>query len=97
MSAFGSGHDIRILGSSPTSGSLVDGESASPSAPPPFQAHPLSLSEINEKGKYFKNLIKKLKALCCNSYDPGYYIWISAKKIYKLCLKEKNIYKKPEV
>ena len=43
-SAFGSGHDPRVLGSSPTSGSLLSRESASlsPCAPPPACA--LSLS-----------------------------------------------------
>ena len=45
---FGSGHDLRVVGSSPTSGSGLSGESAwdslspSPSALPP--AHALSLS-----------------------------------------------------
>ena len=43
-----SGHDPRVLGSSPKSGSLLSGESASPSpsAPPPAFAfmHSLSLS-----------------------------------------------------
>ena len=34
VSAFGSGHDPRVLGWSPTSGSLLSRQSASPSAPP---------------------------------------------------------------
>ena len=39
-SDFGSAHDLRILGSSPTSNSLLSGESASPSpfVPPPARA-----------------------------------------------------------
>ena len=40
--AFGSGHDPGVPGSSPASGSLLGGESASPSAPPP--SHVLALS-----------------------------------------------------
>ena len=44
VSAFSSGHDLRVLGSSPASGSLLSGESASPSAPdPPHLVHALSL------------------------------------------------------
>ena len=35
-SAFSSGHDPGVLGSSPLSGSLLSGESAPPSAPPLF-------------------------------------------------------------
>ena len=35
MSAFGSGQDLRVLGSSPTSASLLSGMPASPSAMPP--------------------------------------------------------------
>ena len=46
VSAFSSGHDIRVLGFSPTWGSLLHEESASPSAPPPACA--LSLSQINK-------------------------------------------------
>ena len=38
---FGSGNDLKAMGSSPTWGFLLNGESASPSAPPP--AHALSL------------------------------------------------------
>ena len=38
-SAFGSGHDSRVLGSSPASGSQLSEEPASPSAPPPPYAH----------------------------------------------------------
>ena len=51
-SAFGSGHDLRVLGSSPKSGSLLNGESASPpsSAASPACAVSVSLSlcQINE-------------------------------------------------
>jgi len=45
-SAFGSGHDLRVLGSSPMLGSLLSGESASPSlsASPPAYVLSLSLS-----------------------------------------------------
>ena len=39
---FGSGHDLKVLGLSPVSGSLLIGESASPAARPPARA--LSLS-----------------------------------------------------
>ena len=53
---FNSGHDLRILGSSPTSGSLLSGEFASPSpfARPPAHARVL----IN---KIFKNYKEKRK------------------------------------
>ena len=37
--AFGSGHDLRILGSSPTSSFLLSRESASPSASPHPHVH----------------------------------------------------------
>ena len=39
-SALGSGHDLKVLGSSPESGSLLSGESVcpSPSTPPPTHA-----------------------------------------------------------
>ena len=43
--AFGSSHDPRVLGSSPALGSLLSGESASPSAPcPALVLYTLSLS-----------------------------------------------------
>ena len=42
VSAFSSGRDLRVLGSSPVPGSLLSGESAFPSAPAP--AHVLSCS-----------------------------------------------------
>jgi len=42
--AFGSGHDPGVPGSSPTSGSLLSGESASPSDSLPSHALPHSLS-----------------------------------------------------
>ena len=53
MSAFGSGHDLRVLGWSPVSRSILSGESASstPFAAPPADA--LSLSP-KQKIKYFK-------------------------------------------
>ena len=44
LSALGSGHDSGVLGSNPASGSLLSGESASPSAPSLAHAHSLSLS-----------------------------------------------------
>ena len=44
-SAFGSGHDLRVLGLSPMSGSLLSGEPASSS--PPLLPN-LSLSQINK-------------------------------------------------
>ena len=43
-SAFGSGRDPRVLGSSPTSGSLLSGASASPSASASPPAYTLSVS-----------------------------------------------------
>ena len=43
-SAFGSGHDLRVLGWSPVSGSLLSGESASPSPSDPPPAHACSLA-----------------------------------------------------
>jgi len=44
--------DLRIMGSSPTPGSPLGGESASPSDPPPAQALPLSqMTEWNLKKK----------------------------------------------
>ena len=42
MAAFGSGHDLRVLGLSPMSGSLLSREPASPSVP--YLAHVLSLA-----------------------------------------------------
>ena len=50
VSAFGSGQDLRVLGSSPMSGSLLNGESSSPSpsAPPLACVLSLSLSQINK-------------------------------------------------
>ena len=48
MSAFGSGHDLRVLGSSPTSGSLLSRESASPSASAPSPSHALALFLSNK-------------------------------------------------
>ena len=50
MSAFGSDHDAGILGSSPTSGSLLSGESIS--TPPP--THALSLFLSNKQIKSLK-------------------------------------------
>ena len=53
-SALGSGHALKVLGSSPMLGSLFSGESASPSpsAPPLARllehAHPRSRSMINK-------------------------------------------------
>ena len=52
-SAFSSGHDLRVLGLSPSSGSLLSGESASPSAPHPPHVLSLTFSQIN------KNFFKK--------------------------------------
>ena len=50
-SAFGSGHDLRVLGWSPTSGSLLSRKSTCPSLSLPLLI--LSLSPIN---KIFKNI-----------------------------------------
>jgi len=55
-SAFSSGHDLRVLGLSPVSGSLLSGESASLSVLPPAR----SLSQIN---KILKNKTKQNKTL----------------------------------
>ena len=47
MSVFGSGHDLGVLGSSPTLGSLLSEEPVSPSpspAVPPAYEHTFSLS-----------------------------------------------------
>jgi len=49
-SAFGSGHDLGFLGSSPTLGSLLGGESASPS-PSTLLLLPVSLSQKKKKKK----------------------------------------------
>ena len=46
LSAFGSGHDPRVLGLSPASGYLLGGESASP--PPILCSFSLSLSQMNK-------------------------------------------------
>ena len=53
VSALGSGHDPRVLGSSPTLGSLLTGGSASlfPSAPP-------SACDLSLSNKYIKSLKK---------------------------------------
>ena len=49
MSAFSLGHDPGVLGSSPISGSLLSGESASPSpSPPQLVLSPLSYSIIRD-------------------------------------------------
>jgi len=56
VSAFGSGHNLRVLGSSPTSGSLFSGESASPSPFAPLP-HLFSLSLSNKSFFFF---LKKL-------------------------------------
>ena len=50
LSAFGSGHDPGVWGSSPASGSLLIGESASPSPSAPPSAHALSHS-LSQKNK----------------------------------------------
>ena len=64
-----SGHDLRVLGSSPKSGSLLSGEPASPSpsAAPPACA--LSLSLPNKEIKYFKNPIIIDCLLCAGHYS----------------------------
>ena len=46
VSAFGSGHDPRVLGWSPASGSLLSGEPAFPSPSLSSATHPLS--QINK-------------------------------------------------
>ena len=56
MSAFGLGHDLGVLGSSPASGSLLSGEPASPSPSAPPPAHALCLSN--------KKTIFKIKTKC---------------------------------
>jgi len=70
VTAFGSGHDPGVPGSSPASGSLLSGESASPPDPPPSPAlyHSLSLS-INKFKNLFKKLIKITNLEKCN-FDP---------------------------
>ena len=63
VSAFGSGHDLRVPGSSPASGSLLSGESASLWPPAPFLLI-LILSLSNTYIKYFlKNEIWKAMTL----------------------------------
>ena len=67
-----SGHDPRVLGSSPTSSSLISEESASPSAPPPAPALSPSLLLRRSPGDShaFKNL---------GSGMPGWFSgWASA-------------------
>ena len=57
MSAFGSGHDLRVLGSSLVLGFLLSRESSSPSAPPqPHSAFALSQIKIL-KSLFLKDLI----------------------------------------
>ena len=46
-SAFGSGHGLRVPGSSPTSGSLLSGEPASPSLLASLPTYDLLLSVTN--------------------------------------------------
>ena len=63
--AFSSGHDPEVLGSSPTSGSLLSGESASPSAPAPVLSLAHSVSWINktlniDSTQNSKNLVIKI-------------------------------------
>ena len=45
---FGSGHDPGVPGLSPALGSLLSGESASPSAPHPACVHSMYISQINK-------------------------------------------------
>ena len=56
-SAFGLGHDLRVLKWSPMLGSLLHGESASPSpsaSAPPIHSFTLYLSQINKSNVFFK-------------------------------------------
>ena len=48
VTAFGSGHDLGVLGLSPVLGSQLHGESTSPSDLLPSQALSHSLSQINK-------------------------------------------------
>lgn len=62
VSAFGSGHDLRVQGLSPTSGSLLSRKPASPSpsTSPPAHVLSLSFSQINNTLKiFFKNVDQK--------------------------------------
>jgi len=59
VSAFGSGPDFRVLGSSPASGSLLSREFASPSSSPlvlSAPSHALDLSQIKS--------LKKNSSIC---------------------------------
>ena len=51
VSAFGSDHDLRVLGSRPTSGSLLSGESASPSS---SAAPPTCVLALSNKENLFR-------------------------------------------
>ena len=53
-SAFGSGHDLRVLGSSPASGSLLSRESASSSLSLPASLPTCDLYLSNKINKIFK-------------------------------------------
>ena len=65
MSAFGSGHDLRVLGSSPTSGSLLDRKPLLP-LPLPLLVFLLSLSlSVKKKNKNLKKK-KKIQIKLCN-------------------------------
>ena len=75
MSAFGLGHNPRVLGLSPALGSLLSGESAFPSAlplaPAFFLSLALSLSQIN-KISLNKTKNKYLLKPCVSGSVQGY-------------------------
>ena len=60
-SAFGSGHDPSVLGSSPTSGSLLSGDPASPSLTASLPTCDLCLSNKQKEN------LKKINNLCLYS------------------------------
>ena len=60
VSIFGLGHDLRVPGLSPTSGSLLSRESASPSPSVPPPAHSLTLSLSNREIKSLKKKERKM-------------------------------------
>ena len=81
-SAFSSVHDFRILGWSPSLGSLLSGESSSPSPPPPLMLS-LSLTQINQnkilkKKREKRELIFMDDLLCARPCVRGviYLTWL---------------------
>ena len=66
VSAFGSGHDPGVVGSSPVSGSLLSGESASPSPSAPPLLVLFLVCQINKQNIKKKN--NKSTAAQCQSW-----------------------------